>query len=124
MVVEIPTLGRFRTRYFLRDKMTNRLAYKILAVDKSGAMMSPISFSGLAVSYEMGGWAKPKNSTRYLFVYNTLHDAQKVFALFSKEERKHLVIFECMTENFEKAIGAGPVAEYRCTRLKPTKVVE
>ncbi len=103
--------------------MTNRLAYKILAVDESGAMMSPISFSGLAVHYYMNVWSAPKNSTRYLFVYKTLDDAKYVFALFSKGEQEHLVIVECMTENFEKAIGAGPVAEYRCTALQPIKVV-
>ena len=103
--------------------MNMTLAYKILAVDKGGAMMSPISFSGLAVSYKLNTWAKPKNSTRYLFVYNTLHDAQKVFALFSKKEQKHLAVFECMTENFEKAIGVGLVPEYRCTKLKPTRMI-
>ncbi len=104
--------------------MSNHLAYKILAVDKSGVMMSPISFTGLAVKYKMNRWAKPKNSTRYLFVYKTLEDAKKVFALFARMEQKQLILVECLAENFERAIGAGPVAEYRCTRLKPTEIVE
>lgn len=103
--------------------MSNRLAYKILAVEKRGAMMSPISFLGLAVKYKMKAWAWPKNSTRYLFAYKTLRDAKKVFALFSRREQKQLVIVECLAQNFRKAIGVGPVNEYRCTKLKPTRVV-
>lgn len=103
----------------------NALAYKILAIDKSRTrMMSPISFSGLSVKYKMNRWSKPKDSTRYLFVYRTLKDAKKVFALFDKRVQKHLVITECLAENLERAIGAGPVDEYRCTRLKPMSVIE
>ena len=104
--------------------MSSHLAYKILAVDTNGAMRSPISFLGLAVKYRMNRWAKPKNSTRYLFAYKTLKDAKKVFTLFSRREQKQLAIVECIAENFRKAVGAGPVNEYRCTKLKPTKAVE
>lgn len=103
--------------------MGNHLAYKILAVDENGDMKSPISFTGLAVRYKMNEWAKPRNSTRYLFVYKTLEDAKQVFALFDKMEKAQLVLVECLAENFERAIGAGPVDEYKCTRLKPTRIV-
>ena len=76
------------------------------------------------MKYKMSRWSKPKNSTRYLFVYRTLKDARKVFDLFTRIQQKKLIIVKCLAENFERAIGAGPVDEYRCTKLKPTKVVE
>jgi len=104
--------------------MSNRIAYKILVISKNGNMRSPISFAGLVVKYRMNCWAKPKNSTRYLFVYKTLKDAKKVFALFNRAEQRHLIIVECTTENFRKAVGAGLVCEYRCTKLKPIRVIE
>ena len=104
--------------------MSNQLAYKILAVNKDETLVSPISFTGLAVKYKMSRWSKPKNSTRYLFVYRTLKDARKVFDLFTRIQQKKLITVKCLAANFERAIGAGLVAEYRCTRLKPTKVVE
>jgi len=99
-------------------------ANKILAVNEDETMMSPISFTGLAVRYKMNEWSEPKNSTRYLFVYKTLEDAQKLFSMFAEVEQKQLIIVECLVENFELAVGAGPVDEYRCTRVKPIRVIE
>lgn len=100
-----------------------KLAYKIVAVNKDGSMVSPISYLGLAVRYRMGRWAKARN-WKYLFVYKTISDAKKIFKKIRGYSRaQRLVIVECETKNLRKAVSGGPVPEYRCTRLKPVSVI-
>jgi hypothetical protein len=103
-----------------------RTAYKIVVLEKDGTMLSPISFSGLAVQYKVGEWAKAHVPGHYLFVYQTLRDAKKVFGMIRRaqiQSVQRLVIVECSTKNLRKAVGAGPVPEYRCTELKPERIV-
>lgn len=100
-----------------------KVAYKIVAVNKDGSMVSPISYLGLAVRYQMGKWAKARN-WKYLFVYKTVHDAKRVFRqIRGYPGAQRLVIVECEAKNLRKAVGGGPVPEYRCTRLKPVSVI-
>ncbi len=114
-----------------------RLAYKLVATDKTGIMVSPISYLGLAVRYQIGKWTKPIVG-KYLFVYKTIEDAEQVFYTIRKVQRhqffkrkcefcddyeQHLIIVECETKNLRKAVGGGSVPEYRCTKVKPIKVV-
>lgn len=113
------------------------LAYKIVVLEEDGTMLSPISFSGLAVRYKMGEWAKASVPGNYLFVYQTLRDAKKLFGMIQRAAKvlppqtypwkvrkaQRLVIVECLTKNLRKAVGGGPVPEYRCTELKPERIV-
>jgi len=100
-----------------------KLAYKIVAVNKDGSMVSPISYLGLAVRYRMGKWAKARR-WKYLFVYKTAADAKKILRkILGCRACQGLAIIECETENLRKAVGGGPVPEYRCTRLKPVSVI-
>lgn len=101
-----------------------KTAYKIVAIDRDGVMVSPISYLGLAVRYYFGKWAKAR-TWKYLFVFKTLRDAKKIYrGIRMRTPKMKLIIIECETENLRKAVGGGPVPEYRCTRLKPIKVVE
>lgn len=99
-----------------------KLAYKIVAFNKDSSMVSPISYLGLAVKYQIGKWAKARR-WKYLFVYKTLVDAKRVFRSIKSSGAGKLVIVECEVENLRKAVGGGPVPEYRCTRLKPIIVI-
>lgn len=100
-----------------------KLAYKIVVINKDGSMISPISYMGLAVRYQVGRWAKARN-WKYLFVYRTLSDAKKILRkIKGYPSSQRLVVIECETKNLRKAVGGGPVPEYRCTRLRPVSVV-
>lgn len=102
-----------------------KLAYKIVAINPDDTMVSPISYAGLSVEYKMGRWAKAK-VWKYLFVYKTFKDSKRVFNKINKHLRgiQNLAIIECEVQNMRKAVGNSFVTEYRCTRLKPLKVVQ
>ena len=104
----------------------SKTAFKIVTIDKYGTMYSPISYAGLAVRYTRGRWAKAKKRGHYLFVYKTMKDAFKMLRMIEEnrvDSNQSLVVIECQTVNLRKAVGGGPISEYRCTRLKPIRIV-